>query len=344
MMNRYNTNGLVTMAAALGAVVMLSLASCADTEQYIGDDDTVVRPAWDKIVQQWEATLPSAGFIEPNEVVPTDELDPDYDNYIENQDFKQGRIVDLVWTNDSIMVSNPQADKGVVVTTNGTFALISNTESSADADDARGKVTYRLSGKCSDGQLWIYSEKKFRLLLDGLELTSREGSAINIQSKKRCFVVCQEGTVSKLCDNESYLTDNVDPEGCFPPFGYGKDEKGCLFSEGQLIFYGPGRLEVQGKHQHGIASDEYIFVHPSSNITVTAVKDGIHSKEQYQQTGGIVRSYAEKDALQSDTLGIQVRGGYLYLFGERGMTANGGGQISVSEPGRTCEITWSRWD
>lgn len=312
---------------------LLWVVSCADTEQYIEQPDPVVRPTYAEAMAQWEAMLPSSAFIDAVEVVPTDTLQPYYDDYIENSEFKNGRIITLQWQGDHVTVDNPQADKGVKVIVSGTRVVIENLESQLDADDARGKVTYRLQGTSSDGQFKVYSDKKFQLQLDGLQLTCADGPAISIQTKKRCFVVCTEGSDNHLADGATYASDAVaDPQ---------EDEKGCLFSEGQLIFYGPGQLSVTGHHQHAIASDEYIVMHSGCHVTVLdAVKDGIHAKEQYHQIGGMVRSYASKDALQTDTLGIQLQGGYLYLCGSNAYKTDGNGTLTQTQ-GQLAPISWN---
>lgn len=317
----------------IGLGLMPLLASCADTEQYIADvEHDPVFPSFQEVLQMWEDLLNSYDYVEPDETIPTDETDPEYDDFIENQDFKASRVITITWSENSVTVDNPQAEKGVEITVNGTRVIVRNLESEVGADDARGKVSYLLQGRCEDGQFKVYSNKKFQLILNELHLTCSDGPAISIQEKKRCFVTLSGQNSSRLCDGEVYASDAVPT---------GEDEKGCLFSEGQLIFTGKGTLTVRGLHQHGIASDEYVRVHPGCEIWVNAVKDGIHTKERYQQSGGLVRSYAQKDALQSDSLGIWLTGGYLYLFGERAMTANGGGQISVTAPGKVCPIDWT---
>ena len=311
---------------------VLLLVSCADTNQYIEVPDPIVRPTYAETLTQWESLLPAASFVDAIEVVPIDTLQPYYDDYIENSEFKNGRVITLQWNGDQVSVDNSQSEKGVKVTVNGTRVIVENLETQLDADDARGKVTYRLKGQSQNGQFKIYSDKKFQLQLDGLHLTCSDGPAINIQTKKRCFVVCNEGTDNHLADGVVYASDAI-----AQPL---EDEKGCLFSEGQLIFYGPGHLTVTGLHQHAIASDEYIVMHSGCDVTVAdAAKDGIHAKEQYYQIGGMVRSYANKEALQSDTLGIQLQGGYLYLCGSNAYKTGGNGTFTQIN-GKLAPISW----
>lgn len=315
----------------------LLMASCADTYQYIAPEvndepEPVAVPSYAEVLQLWEDRLWSADFVEPVEPEPTDVDDPDYDNFIETQGFKDGRTITIEWTGSEVHIDNTQADKGVEVTAEGGYVVVRNQESEEGADDARGKVTYRLRGTDGVGQLKVYSNKKFQLVLDNLYLTCPDGPAISIQEKKRCFVTLATGSVNTLRDAEQYASDVVPTA---------EDEKGCLFSEGQLIFSGNGSLRVHGFHQHGIASDEYVRIHPGCSIEIKAAKDGIHTKQQYHQTGSVVRSYALKDALQSDSLGVRLTGGYLYLFGERALTANGGGSLQVDAPAQICPIEFA---
>ena len=110
-------------------------------------------------------------------------------------------------------------------------------------------IEYVLKGATTDGSFKVYSEKKFKLSLSGTSIHNPVGAAINIQSSKRVFVVCAEGTTNTLTDGTSYtLTD-------------GEDMKSCFFSEGQLIFSGSGSLSVTGNYKHAIVSDNtYVCV------------------------------------------------------------------------------------
>lgn len=111
-------------------------------------------------------------------------------------------------------------------------------------------VEITVSGKSDNGSLKIYGEKKTLLNLNGIELTSLIGPAINNQCKKRLFVNLASGTENKLTDATKYSDDHYYLNGNTSD---SEDRKGCLFSEGNLIFSGTGSLIVAGKKKHGIA-------------------------------------------------------------------------------------------
>lgn len=336
-------NGLGTVRMALLSVMALAWTACADTVQYIDTetDEPVALLTYEEAMERWQQMAPFSAFVDATETVPTDPLNPDYDNFLANQDFKAGRVVNITWAGEQVTVQNPQADKGVIINTQGGRVTVLNLESEEGADDARGKVTYYLSGRSDNGQFKVYSNKKFQIVLDGLQLCCPDGPAISIQRKKRCFVTLADGSDNALADGAVYASDaetgaeakasqgvgTVDAGGNDELGSEQEDEKGVLFSEGQLIFGGNGCLVVTGRHQHGIASDEYIRVHPGCRIAVCAVRDGIHAKEQYHQTGSLVCAYGQKDGLQSDSLGITLGGGALYLYGQRPYAAGGGGEL-----------------
>ncbi len=149
------------------------------------------------------------------------------------------------------------------------------------------------SGKSADGQLKIYGEKKYKLTLSGLDLTSQKGPAINNQCKKRVFVHLTDGTVNKLidCKNYSrepyYLTNTGEAD---------EDRKGCFFSEGDMIFSGTGVLEVAGKYKHGIATDGYMWIRPGVTLVVSEA-----AKNAVQVKGDV-----------TDNIGFYMAGGLLY--------------------------------
>lgn len=179
----------------------------------------------------------------------------------------------------AVSISNPLAGQGVEITESGGDVVVNATVAG---------VEYELSGTTPDGSLKIYSEKKFRLVLNGVSITNPAGPAINIQSGKRVFVTLAPGTGNELTDGSSYAANETE------------DQKGTFFSEGQLIFSGTGRLTVKSNYAHAIASDDYIRVIEGDIVVTGAVKDGFHANDAVIVDGGTLDITSTDDGIQCE--------------------------------------------
>ncbi len=234
----------------------------------------------------WE-DMADNSYVEIAETIITDKNDDEYDDFIENSSFASS--IQIAYANGSATVAGSVS--GVTVTTNGAHVTVNASVAG---------VEYVLSGSTSNGSFKVYSDKKFKLTLAGVSLTNDSGAAINIQSGKRVFVEVKTETENYLADASSYSTVT------------GEDEKGCFFSEGQLIFSGTGALTVTGNYKHGICSDDYVRLRSGSNITVaSAVKDGIHTNDKIIIGGGILKVKASGDGLDCEKGFIDIRGGLI---------------------------------
>ena len=176
-----------------------------------------------------------------------------------------------------------------------------------------------LSGTTTDGSLLVYSQKAWGLVLDGVSITNPDGPAINNQCSKWLYVTLAEGTTNSLTDGTAYADAPTNAEGL------AIDQKGTLFSEGQISFSGTGQLTVNGNARNGIASDDYIVVEDGF-IDVSVAATG---------TNGIKAND-----------GFTIEGGMLYIAvladGARGIrnearTTISGGNISITTAG-DCKI------
>ena len=150
-----------------------------------------------------------------------------------------------------------------------------------------------LKGTATNGSLKVYGNKKYKLTLSGVDITSQRGPAINSQCHKRVFVHLAPGTTNRIADASSYLADYVYLNGGTSAT---EDRKGCFFAEGSLIFSGSGVLVAKGNCKHGIATDEYLTTRPGVTIAVTdAADNGIKAKGD-----------------SSEGIGIRVGGGLIY--------------------------------
>jgi len=117
-----------------------------------------------------------------------------------------------------------------------------------------------LSGSTTDGSLLVNSLKKYGIILNGVSIKNADGPAINNQCGKSLYVTLADGTTNQLEDGASYAESVL-------------DQKGTLFSEGQIFFAGTGSLTVTGNSKNGIASDDYIVVN-GGTITVNVEDTG----------------------------------------------------------------------
>lgn len=179
----------------------------------------------------------------------------------------------------SVTISNPLAGKGVEVTESNGDVIITSTVA---------EVAYLLSGVSNNGSVKIYSDKKFKLTLNGLTLTNTDGPALNIQSSKRAFIVLADQTTNILTDGATYAANATE------------DQKATLFSEGQLIFSGQGSLSVQGNYKHAICSDDYVRIISGTLSIPSAVSDGIHTNEAFIADGGTVTMTTKGDGIQCE--------------------------------------------
>ena len=204
--------------------------------------------------------------LDKNALAESVNVDTNDDDYIENTTFDKTITVTFSQSGNASV----SGDENGIVSINGNDVIVTN-----NTDQV---IKYVLTGETSDGFFKLYSTKKQAIVLNGVSITNPDGAAINNQSKKRTFIVLNDGTKNYLTDGANY-SDATDSE----------DMKGCFFSEGQLIFSGSGYLEVDANCKAGIRSDDYVRTMPKANIWVDAsAGNGIRGNEAVILTGGVV--------------------------------------------------------
>ena len=162
------------------------------------------------------------------------------------------------------------------------------------------KVMYILTGTSDNGYLKIYSGRKQGLQLNNLGLVNPNGSAINIQGlaetpSKGKRVDIYLGGSSTLGDGENY-TQTPD----------GEDEKAVLFSEGQIVVNGNGKLNIEAVGKAGITSDDWVGFNNGCTVNVTSsAGHGIRGKDYVSVSGGTLDinvSADGKKGISSDSL------------------------------------------
>ena len=172
--------------------------------------------------------------------------------------------IHITYSGSSVSI---KGDSKGYVTTSGADVTV-NTGNDTDS------LLLVLSGTTTDGSLLVFREKTFGMKLDGVSIKNNDGPAINNQCHKALYLEVAEGTTNTLSDGTSY-NENTDYQ-----------QKGTIFSEGQIYFMGTGTLNVTGNCKNAIACDDYI-VFDEADVTATATAgNGIKVNEGLWIDGG----------------------------------------------------------
>lgn len=233
------------------------------------------------------------------------------------------------YSGNTASVTIPAGVSGVTYKVQGAHVTLTST-------NTVDELEYVLQGETSDGSLLYYGDYKCKFYLNGLNLTSTVGAAIDLQCGKRIELILQEG-------KDNYLKD------CS-----GGTQKAALNCDGHLEIEDGGTLTVAGRTGHAIRSNEYLRIkRTTGKVVVTeAVNDGLHCGQYFQMNGGCLSVSGNKgDCIQAeltknpqDELNGQllVQGGKLDLVvagndvkglkSDRNMTISGG-EINIQVPG-----------
>jgi hypothetical protein len=248
---------------------------------------------------------------------------------------------------DSISFRDPIEAKNVLVTYNGSAASvviptslqskikasISGANVAITSTQVDGEeVTYELTGTSGNGSFTFDGSYKCTLLLNGLNLTSTTGAALDIESGKRTELQLADGTTNTLVD------------------AAGGSQKAALYCKGHLELSGGGSLTLTGNTKHALSTKEYCLIKKSVGaLTVlSAQSDGIHAGQYFRMNGGIVViNNVGGDAIQAEVTDdptdenngqLFVRGGSITttLTAEDSKGLKADGLITIS--GGTIEI------
>ena len=223
------------------------------------------------------------------------------------------RAYDAVGSNNDFYYELNSFGTHVIIIYNGNSAVVDCTNSNIKSYIDGAHVALDMTkvsgvevvamGSSSNGSLKIYSENKYKLTLNGLDLTSQRGPAINSQSKKRVYLHLGDGTTNRLTDCASYANDHYTIAGAA-----NEDRKGALFTEGNIILSGYGALVVAGKQKHAIVTDGCYYQRPGATVAVTeSVKNAIHVKGDSDDNTGVVIEGGAITATISSTAGKAIK-------------------------------------
>ena len=191
-------------------------------------------------------------------------------------------FLDLAWNVEQVTVTGDAGDSVTITAVGGNLTVSSTTQR---------YLQLTVSGTCDDGSLLVYSDRPWGLVLNGLELTNEDGPAINNQCGRALYVTVADDTENTLIDGYEYADAPVNA------LGAAIDQKGALFSEGQIYFRGTGTLNVEGNYKNAIASDDFISIEeqgPTMNVSSSGT-NGIKVNDGMTILGGVLDIFVTSD-------------------------------------------------
>ena len=249
----------------LASVIMLTNCSAEDPFSDIGNNwgnsggnETPIQNGSGSSTTSGELTTFSIS-IDKDSAEPTDaatEYFPDEEDALENNSFT---------TQVSIDMSNPTAktENGVEITVNGGHITANH--------GSVKNICYVVSGTTSNGSLTVVGDKKYEVILNGVNITNPDSAALNLLSGKRAYIVLADGTSNTLTDGTS------------------GSQKGALYCKGKLLFNGSGKLSVVGNTNNAIHSADYIVFRKGNNIYANSTANhGIKANDGVFINGGVI--------------------------------------------------------
>ena len=263
--------GLIFGIAALG--LMISLASCVGTTQ--SANSTAINPNNNNTV-----SVDTSGNNKVTTVTPS------------------------VTAVDALESKEEITSDFNITTTDGNYTLEGTTYKITSAG------TYVISGKLSDGMIYIDTEGDVELDLNGVSITSTTNSpiyAVNVDSLK---IKSEENTYNEIID--SRVTSLTDTLG-----------SAAIYSEADLKLVGKGLLYVSGLYNNGIHTKDDLDV-KNVTLNVKAYNNALKGNDSITiESGNIIAISTGGDGLKTTNSDVSSKGN------QRGTITISGGTIDI---------------
>ena len=177
---------------------------------------------------------------------------------------------------------------------------------------------YILSGTLYDGQIQINApdSAQVQLVLNGVDITSADSSAIYALEADHVFITLADGSENSLSNGGAYLPideNNLDS---------------VIFSKTDLTLNGSGSLAIYAETGHGIVSKDDLII-TGGTYTIEAASHGMTGKDTFCIADGTFTITSGKDGLHAENTEDSTLGS-LYITGGTFTIAAQGDAVSAS--------------
>jgi len=152
---------------------------------------------------------------------------------------------------------------------------------------------YTITGKMSDGMIFVDTEETVKLVLDNAEITNKSGAAIVAESGK-LFIVATDGTENFITDGKEYTFAR--------DFENEDSLRSAIHSEGSIFFKGgTGKISINARYKdavHGQGVSVY-----DCTLSVEADKAGITADNSVTAVDCNIDITSEGDCIKTENEG-----------------------------------------
>ena len=198
-------------------------------------------------------------------------------------------------------LNNLFTDRDLDASYDASSPKITFTDGSATSDSSNVKIsgntvtisaagTYILTGTTSDAQVVVdvADTDKVQLVLDNLNLTSTQASALYVKQADKVFITLADGSTNSLTINSDSAT--VDD----------KNMDGAIFARDDITINGNGTLNVTSGKTNGIVGNDDVKL-VSGTINITSEKHAVDANDSISvKDANITATSTSKDGLHCD--------------------------------------------
>lgn len=245
------------------------------------------------------------------------------DDIIENTSFSS--TVEINLTKADIKYSGNATEGNVDIQLNDTGYILSSTLAEP--------LNIKLSGKLSGTFTVESTADVIALTLNGVEITAKDGPAINLLTKKKTFINATKNSKNVLTDSAT-RNENT--------------KKGALYAKAALVFDSmdakPGTITVNAGYKHGVYSDDYIKINDGTlNVNITA-RDALRCVNGFIMNDGNLTIRGTGNVIDEESKGIKVDGEESTKYAGEGFIVINNGNIDITTVGKGITASWEAED
>lgn len=194
-------------------------------------------------------------------------------------------------------------------------------------------LNIKLSGKFSGTFTVDSTNDIIALTLNNVEITAKDGPAINLLTKKKAFI-------NSVKNSKNILTDSTTRNE--------NTKKGALYAKAALVFDSmdakAGTITVNAGYKHGVYSDDYIKINDGNlNVNITA-RDAVRCINGFIMNDGNLVIRGTGTVVDEESKGIKVDGEESTKYAGEGFILINNGNIDIKTVGKGITASWEAED